>query len=460
MYSTDNEKGPPIFGDSNKIKIDFHGSSPTDDQSWKKAVYARSAYRNDPSVQLDNLRRVGNMIDNPRFSRMIENDVTVNLNYQRLVSDGLEEAFEKSDHKMTLGDFRHQLVGDIREAICRLFKDPLLDLNSLGSPLNKGSFRFTKGTAEKFLYENLSAGEKAAFDLILDLVVKRREYNDTVFCIDEPEAHMGLRLQAMLLNELYQLIPDNCQLWIATHSVGMMRAAYDLEQTNPGKVIFLDFNNKSFDNPVVIKPSKINRATWEEMHQLVLEDLAALLAPDKIVLCEGAHGENGIDAQCYNIIFNQEYPNTLFVSTGGKGQGANYGAVIKAIVNAEVILLRDKDHLSARGINEEIAKGKRVLRRTKLEDYLLDDEVLDALCKKHAGEDESTVNELLQLKQEKLKEKDIKGIVNDLRMWTINHLGVNDAGDNYHSFLRDTITPLIKSDMKIYQLLKEDIFGD
>ena len=271
---------------------------------------------------------------------------------------------------------------------------------------------------------------------------------------------MGLRLQALLLKELCQLIPDNCQLWIATHSVGMMRAAYDLEQTDPGKVIFLDFNNKSFDKPVVIKPSKIDRTTWEEMHQLVLEDLAALLAPDKIVLCEGAHGEDGLDAQCYNTIFNQEYPNTLFVSTGGKRQGANYSAVIKAIVNAEVVLLRDKDNLSDREFNDEIAKGKRVLRLTKLEDYLLDDEVLNALCKKYVGEDESKVNELLQLKQEKLKEKDIKGIVNDLRMWTINHLGVNDAGDNHHSFLRDTITPLIKSDMKIYQLLKKDIFGD
>jgi hypothetical protein len=37
----------------------------------------------------------------------------------------------------------------------------------------------------------LSGGEKAAFDLLLDLVIKRREFNDTVFFIDEPEAHMS-----------------------------------------------------------------------------------------------------------------------------------------------------------------------------------------------------------------------------------------------------------------------------
>ena len=60
-------------------------------------------------------------------------------------------------------------------------------------------------------------GEKAAFDLILDLIVRKREYNNTVFCIDEPESHMNTRLQAALLETLYYLIPENCQLFLATH---------------------------------------------------------------------------------------------------------------------------------------------------------------------------------------------------------------------------------------------------
>ena len=76
--------------------------------------------------------------------------------------------------KTTLDDFRKWLIGDIREATCRLFDSPLLDLNNLGSPLRDGTFRFNKGKAKQFSYENLSGGEKAAFDLILDLVVKRR----------------------------------------------------------------------------------------------------------------------------------------------------------------------------------------------------------------------------------------------------------------------------------------------
>ena len=400
-------------------------------------------------------------MDERRFMRMIENDATVTSNYQRFVSDGLEEAFEGTNSNITLGDFRKRLIGDIQEAICRLFHDPPLDLNSLGSPLRDGTFRFNKGKAKQFSYDNLSGGEKAAFDLILDLVVKRREFDNTVFCIDEPEAPLGLRLQAKLLRELYQLIPANCQLWIATHSIGMMRTAYDLEQENPGTVVFLDFDKRDFDQPELITPSEMNRTAWENMHRVILEDLAALIAPSRIILCEGKYGEEGLDAKCYNTIFAEEYPDTLFVSTGGKGEGANYSTVVKAIVEAEIILLRDKDNLSDREIEKEKTNGKRVLSRAKIEDYLLDDEVLSAVCEKHTDDNESKVHELLQRKQVKLEDNvdNTKAIVNDLRKWTIQSLGVQNAGDNYSSFLQDTIAPLIKPGMKTYEELEKDIFG-
>ena len=400
-------------------------------------------------------------MDEHRFVRMIENDAAVTSNYQRFVSDGLEEAFEGTNSNITLGDFRKRIIGDIQEAVCRLFHDPPLDLNSLGSPLRDGTFRFNKGRAKQFSYDNLSGGEKAAFDLILDLVVKRREFDNTVFCIDEPEAHLGLRLQAKLLRELYQLIPANCQLWIATHSIGMMRTAYDLEQENPGTVVFLDFDKRDFDQPELITPSEMNRTAWENMHRVILEDLAALIAPSRIILCEGKYGEEGLDAQCYNTIFAEEYPDTLFVSTGGKGEGANYSTVVKAIVEAEIILLRDKDNLSDREIEKEKTNGKRVLSRAKIEDYLLDDEVLSALCEKHTDDNESKVHELLQRKQVKLEDNvdNTKAIVNDLRKWTIQSLGVQNAGDNYSSFLQDTIAPLIKPGMKTYEELEKDIFG-
>ena len=95
-----------------------------------------------------------------------------------------------------------------------------LQLTSLGDPLIDGSFYFTKGNSENFHYKNLSAGEKSAFDLILDLIIKSTYFSDSIFCIDEPEDHMHTVLQGKLLHELYNLIPEKSQLWIATHSIG------------------------------------------------------------------------------------------------------------------------------------------------------------------------------------------------------------------------------------------------
>ena len=177
----------------------------------KKALYFRSAYRNDPQPYVESLGRQEHSLE---YLRMIDNDAAVSRNYQRLVSKGLEDLYEKKDGQTTFENYRKESIGDIREALLRLF--PGLELNTLGSPLEDGTFRFTKGTSNGFAFKNLSGGEKAVFDLTLDLVVARRNYDDTVFCIDEPEAHMNARLQAEFLSVLYGLIPQGCQMMLAT----------------------------------------------------------------------------------------------------------------------------------------------------------------------------------------------------------------------------------------------------
>ena len=68
----------------------------------------------------------------------------------------------------------------------RVFPD--LRINSLGDPLVTGTFYFDKGTSRHFSYKNLSGGEKAGFDLLLDLVVKRRDFDDTVYWVIEPRS--------------------------------------------------------------------------------------------------------------------------------------------------------------------------------------------------------------------------------------------------------------------------------
>ena len=114
---------------------------------------------------------------------------------------------------------------------------------------------------------------------------------------------MNPRLQGDLLEELFRLISEKSQLWIATHAIGMMRKALQLYERHGEKVVFLDFDdnrdNRDFDSQevVIIEPEKPDREFWERTHEVALDDLAALIAPDQIVICEG---KQGIEASTQN----------------------------------------------------------------------------------------------------------------------------------------------------------------
>ena len=128
---------------------------------------------------------------------------------------------------------------------------PDITLTDLGRPLENGTFYFTKGASKNFPYKNLSGGEKAAFDMLLDIVTNKKDFDDTIYAIDEPKSHLNPRLHGKLLRVLCDIIPENCQLWLATHAIGMLRAARDLAISHPGRVVFLDFD-KDFDETRIL----------------------------------------------------------------------------------------------------------------------------------------------------------------------------------------------------------------
>ena len=447
-------KMAPLARQPVPLNIEFHNGSQAD---LRKSIYVRTAYRNDPVIDIAAIQTMQSVFQETRFSRMIDNDAAAGTNFQRLASNALERAFRREDRSKTLGDFQDETLGEIQNAMRRLFPD--LVLNSLGNPLSDRSFTFDKGTSKNFPYKNLSGGEKSAFDLLLDIFVKKVGYDDTVFCIDEPEAHMNPRLRGKLLEELFRLIDDNSQLWIATHAIGMMRQALQLRKQYGDQVIFLDFSNRDFDSPVNIKPADPNRRFWEQTHEIALEDLAALVAPDQIVICEGRHGSEGLDAECYNQIFSEEFPDTKFVSAGGKRDLQNYISVVEAVTKgANVFGLRDHDkNLTPREVQELETKGIKVLKREKIENYLLADDVLYALCQnKKLEPHQEKVTELTKLRD---NFSDIKKVPHQIRNKVIEW-GAHGVGETYEGILRDTLAPLIKPGMPTYDELKKIIFGN
>ena len=450
------------------VELEFHDPVP---KELKKIFYARSAYRNDPEFRVNNLQRTGDPLDEIRVPRMIDNDGAVAKNFQRLASQALEDVFDSEDGSVTLDQFKERVIGDIKTAFSMLF--PEVELNSLGNPLEDGTFRFTKGASKGFPFKNLSGGEKAAFDLILDLVVARRNYDNTLFCIDEPESHMNPRLQAELLSVLYDLISENCQLMLATHSIGMMRRARDIEAENPGSVVFLDFGGREFDEPVMIEPTVPDRAFWNTTYEVALDDLAALVAPERVVICEGEpmnkNSGKGYahDARCYERMFETAFPQTQFVPGGnasevaGDKRGIAYALGVLT-QGSQVVKLIDRDSLSPNEIAELKKDDVRVLSRRNLESYLFADEILRGLALS-VGKP-GKVDEVLAEKKRILDERpgdapdDLKPASGEIYLGCKNILRLSNPGNNTKTFMRDTLAPLIKPGMVVYAELHRDIF--
>ena len=301
--------------------------------------------------------------------------------YLRPIMPEHREQAEKSVE--LLGEISEELHGAIR----KMFIDSELVLKYIGAPMSDGLLRFEKEGREQLSYQNLSGGEIAVLDLILDIIIRKVINDETIICIDEPEAHIHTKLQGQFLRVLYDLIPDKSQLWIATHSVGMVREARDLWREYPDSVVFLDFDGHDFDEPVTLTPAEPNPNFWARTYEVALGDLAALVSPQRIVLCESEAQDptKVFDAACYNQIFGDRYPDTRFISIGNDKEvekvDTHLISVIQAIATGtEILRVRDRDDATPQEIEEDAKKGIRTLLRRNIEGYLLDDEVLTELC--------------------------------------------------------------------------------
>ena len=451
-----------------KVKIEVFGEENT--HTSKGRFYFRTAYRNEADFSISNLHGQQNPSD-VMLTSLMDNDRTVSSNYQRLVNATLVGVFSKNNNSKTVLDLREELIGKIRTSLKNVFSD--LVLTSIGDPLQNGSFYFEKGVSKEFHYKNLSAGEKSAFDLLLDIIIKSHFFEDAVYSIDEPESHMHTRLQGRVLREINNLLPNKSQLWISTHSIGMLEEARKIESENPGTVVFLDFENHDFDLETIIEPVQISRAIINKFYDLVFGDFAQLMLPSKIVFCEGTHQGRTIkdfDKKVYSKIFADKYHDTQFVSIGSCADleklDEKFGGVIGTLLNGSAILkIIDRDGRSDEEVDELLQKGIKTLSKRHLECYLLDDLIISKLCISKNKEDK--IQECLTAKQTALQNSisrgnpsdDIKSASGEIFNSLKRILAITQGGNNTYSFLRDTLAPLITEDTAIYQQLEQEIFS-
>ena len=400
--SVRNNSNKEIFVPGGVIDIDFYDFNMTENQSEIQGkFYFRSAYRNEPDFSISALSHMGKPFEQSQ-ENLIQTEAKISEDYQRLAAKTMSELYSIKNDQVTVKALRERLIGQIQKSLNNVFPD--LELLNLGDPLGDGIFYFKKGIIDKYHYKNLSAGEKSAFDLLLDLIINAEYYPEAIFCIDEPESHMHTGLQSKVLEELYKNLPEKSQLWIATHSIGMLKKARELNDANPNSVIFLDFDGKDFDSTVVIKPTEINKAIWNKFLELAFDDFAGLIAPETIVLCEGnptAKNNKKFDQEVYSKIFQNGKPDVSFISVGSSSDVENQNNVIANIITevfkeSKIIRLVDLDDRSKEQIEDLRKRGITVLSRRHIEAFLLDDQMIEKLCENRNQVDK--ISECLEMK--------------------------------------------------------------
>jgi len=315
-------------------------------------------------------------------------------NYRRLYIT-FNKYLHETDCKPS--EAKTKIIGDLNSSISKCLD---LEICSIGDiEASQGTLYFQKKDhPNRFEFNVLSSGEKEVVDILLDLYLRKDEYSDTVFLLDEPELHINTSIQKNLLLEINRLVGDDCQIWITTHSIGFLRTLQE-ELKNDCQVIQFKSEYDLASKPYTLKPMKSSKASWKDIFSIALDDLANLVCPRRIIYCEGRDSpgrngtERGLDANVFNNVFSEQYPDSLFVSSGGNTELDQRSDIAIAILSKvfsdlDIFVLKDRDMASGRNTTENDRQvylqnnpnNHRVLRRWEIENYLYDKEVLTSYC--------------------------------------------------------------------------------
>ncbi len=271
--------------------------------SWKGAdskgkalpvdfFYGRPSLRIVPTIA--NVRYDENVI---RFNtdapnRFIEFDDKFNLDVSKYTNDinkAIREPIFAGKQADTIQIFRNAIL-PFNEALERIFgTDPSTTIRLVqfedASPEQPTKLLFQKGDS-RVNYDLLGHGEKQVVVILLNFVIRLPYFQDTVYYIDEMDGHLNTTLQYALLKEITEnWIPENCQLWTASHSLGFIEYAKDTDHS-----AILDFDNLDFDETQILEPLT---KQWDEIFEIAIPraSLAKILGNRKVVLCENKNYE-------------------------------------------------------------------------------------------------------------------------------------------------------------------------
>ena len=367
-------------------------------------------------------------MDADRPQRFIEQDTRFATDVSQITEKILHEIWGEPFDSETL---RARFIDPVNGALERIFSASFatdLRLRKLIPALSgkPPDIPFQKGGSEVH-YDLLSSGEKEVFNIILNLFTRREHFANAIYFIDELDVHLHTSLQYALLKEIVEhWIPENSQLWTASHSLGFI----DYGNSSDDAAI-LDFDGLDFDQPQTLHPA----AKSEHIFDIAVpRDSALKVFPNKrLIICENK------DARLYNAI---DLPEIVFIGSRDKNS-----IVIQTRVSDEFYGLIDRDFLGTAEIREI---GRRqanlhVLGYYAVENYLYHPENIAEL--NPAGYDNSayraalknnmtTVRDrlLVNLRGSRGSYEIIQELSNELKRQAIQEVEEATASDDFEIF--------------------------
>lgn len=359
-----------------------------------------------------------------------------------------------------------KIIGDLNASLQNCLDLKIVSMGDIES--NEGTLYFSKPDhPQNFEFNVLSSGEKEVVDILLDLYLRKDEYNDSIFLLDEPELHINTSIQKKLLLEINKLVGENCQLWIATHSIGFLRALQD-DLKDDCAIIHFEAGVNWASSKQVLKPIRKSLSKWKEIFETALDDLTGLISPKRIIYCEGrdkpgqSGKERGFDAKVFNNIFSEKYHDTLFISSGGNTELDQRSEIALAILtkvfsDIEILVFKDRDVSSGKPNDENDRqiylqnnpKNYRIMKRWEIENYLFAKEVLMSYCSSNGLTFSETDYDNFVTDIENQNLKDETGRIK-------NFCGITTS-INAETF-KLTLSDYVTEDMLVYKELDECIF--
>lgn len=340
-YNKNQNKGTSLKAEFNKNQnLKIETAYKNNQIFFPNLFYGRTAFRHIPEITKT---QIGGSQDvkNPRsvdydyeksyydmdlyFAKLIQETQTGEAKIGKEFNQKVSKAFNNIFGKKTETSLKYKLS-----------TAPLQSEDGI-KPHTPINFLFEKNGKE-LTFTHLSAGEKQIFLVLFNLF--NREIHTgkySIIYIDELDAHLNTALQKNLLQEITEnWIPDGCQLWTASHSLGFIEYAREYD-----KGAIIDFDNLDFDLPQKLEPVKNFDLQIYEV-SIPKQTLGKILLDQQIYFCEGTNDE------IYNSL---GFEKTIFIG----GRARNKDEVLFELKNTKYKGIIDRDYLT----DAEIANLKK-----------------------------------------------------------------------------------------------------